>query len=157
MQFCPKCERAMAEDTSLGYVVFRCHCGEEVRGTPSDARVGGATQEDRETVELYATLLANAAHDRVNQQVARECLECGLDYMTLVRLGENEVVLFVCKCGARVLGADAKDASAPGADPGGPGPAPAPAPTPAAPAPSPEPEAAPEAAPEDAPEDGDEA
>jgi DNA-directed RNA polymerase subunit M/transcription elongation factor TFIIS len=135
MQFCPKCERAMAEDTSLGYIVFRCHCGEEVRGGPGDARVGGATQEDRETLELFATLLANAAHDRVNQQVARECLECGLDYMTLVRLGEAEVAIFVCKCGARVLGSEAKDASAPGADPGA-----DPGAGPAAPAPSPEPE-----------------
>ena len=89
----------MARDTSSGAVVFRCFCGARVEGTPDDARIAGDILHAGETEEMYRRLIRNAAFDRVNQVVLRDCPECGLDYMTQVRVGAREVVVWVCKCG----------------------------------------------------------
>lgn len=99
MRTCPLCERVMERDTSSGKVVFKCYCGESVEGTPADARVAGGMLHSEETEEMYRRLLRNAAHDRVNEQVEKDCPVCGLDYMTQVRVGAREAVVYVCKCG----------------------------------------------------------
>jgi len=80
-------------------VVFVCYCGLVSKGTPKDARIAGDVLHAGETEEMYRRLIRNAAYDRVNQQVMRECSKCGLDYMTQIRVGAREVVVWVCKCG----------------------------------------------------------
>lgn len=99
MRTCPECGRAMTRDTSAAAVKFACFCGLVVDGGPDDARIAGGILHAGETEEMYRRLIRNAAHDRVNQQVRRDCPECGLDYMTQVRVGSREVVVWVCKCG----------------------------------------------------------
>lgn len=80
-------------------MVFRCGCGHEEAGAPEDARVFGEILGASETVELYRRLIQTAPADRTNQLVKRECPECGLDYMTQVRVGAAEIIIFRCKCG----------------------------------------------------------
>lgn len=99
MRTCPECSRAMTRDTSGGQVNFVCYCGIAVEGSPEDARIAGDVLHAGETEEMYHRLIRNAAHDRVNQQVMKDCPKCGLDYMTQIRVGAREVVVWVCKCG----------------------------------------------------------
>jgi DNA-directed RNA polymerase subunit M/transcription elongation factor TFIIS len=120
MRFCKNCGRAMIRDPSSGAVVFRCPCGTEEAGGPEDARVFGYVLGAGETTEMYRLLIRTAAHDRTNQLVHRSCPECGLDYMTQIRVGDAEVIVYKCKCGHEESGGD-----------GGGEPAPAPAPAPA--------------------------
>jgi len=89
----------MLRDTSSDTVRFTCYCGVGVEGDPEDARIAGDVLHAGETEEMYRRLILNAAHDRVNQQVKKDCPNCGLDYMTQIRVGAREVVVWVCKCG----------------------------------------------------------
>ena len=100
MKFCPKCDSHMRRETSSGQVEFQCGvCGERVAGTEWDTRIRGGVLDSGETREKYGRLISNSAHDRVNQQVRRDCEKCGLDYMTQIRVGDREVVVYTCKCG----------------------------------------------------------
>jgi hypothetical protein len=89
----------MTRDTSSGAVVFKCYCGVEERGTAEDALIASDILHSGETAQMYERLISNAAFDRANQQVHRDCPDCGLDYMAQVRVGSREVVVWVCKCG----------------------------------------------------------
>lgn len=89
----------MTRDTSSGAVSFVCYCGVRVDGGPEDARIASDILNAGETEEMYRRLIRSAPFDRVNQQVLRDCPKCGLDYMTQIRVGAREVVIWVCKCG----------------------------------------------------------
>ena len=99
MHICPECGRVMTRNTSSGSVTFVCYCGIVSEGTPEDARIAGDVLHAGETEEMYRRLIRNAPYDRVNQQVMKECPECGIDYMTQIRVGGREVVVWVCVCG----------------------------------------------------------
>ena len=99
MRTCPQCNRVMARNTSTGTVNFICFCGIRVEGAPEDARIAGDILHAGETEEMYRRLIKNSPFDRVNQLVSKECPQCGLDYMTQIRVGAREVVVWVCKCG----------------------------------------------------------
>ena len=99
MKICPQCERVMKRDTATGEILFKCFCGEVSKGAPEDAHIANDILHAGETAEMYRRLIANAAHDRVNQQVERDCPDCGLDYMTQIRVGTREIVVWTCKCG----------------------------------------------------------
>jgi DNA-directed RNA polymerase subunit M/transcription elongation factor TFIIS len=99
MHFCDVCGRAMSRDTSSGRVKFRCPCSNTVDGTAKDARISGAVLGAGQTTEMYRLLIQTAPYDRTNQLVARTCPECGLDYMTQIRVGDAEIIIYKCKCG----------------------------------------------------------
>jgi DNA-directed RNA polymerase subunit M/transcription elongation factor TFIIS len=118
MRFCPNCERAMIRDTSKGVVVYRCPCGVEEAGGPEAARIGGLVLGAGETTEMYRRLIQTAPFDRTNQLVHRLCRTCGLDYMTQIRVGDAEVIVYKCKCGREEIGGEVGDeAGAPSAPP----------------------------------------
>ncbi len=96
----------MIRDPSSGAVVFRCPCGIEEPGRPEDARIGGAVLGAGETTEMYRRLIQTAPFDRTNQLVRRSCPDCGRDYMTQIRVGDAEVIIYKCKCGHEEVGGD---------------------------------------------------
>jgi DNA-directed RNA polymerase subunit M/transcription elongation factor TFIIS len=100
MKFCPKCQRVMVSDMSSGtHIEFRCTvCSAIVKGDEYDAHIRTDFPGAEETTLMYSRFIDVAAHDATNQQVARKC-KCKLDYMTLIRIGENESIMYVCKCG----------------------------------------------------------
>jgi len=49
----------------------------------------------------FDTFIENSAYDDTNKRILRECSTCGLNYMTLIRIGEQSKVMFTCICGAR--------------------------------------------------------
>lgn len=99
MRYCRVCQRSMRRDPTSGTVEFKCYCGAAEQGGPEDARIGGASLGAGETVEMYRRMIRGAAHDRVNQLVARHCPGCGRDYMTQIRIGDAEETVYQCKCG----------------------------------------------------------
>jgi DNA-directed RNA polymerase subunit M/transcription elongation factor TFIIS len=109
MRFCNVCGRAMVRETETGTVRFRCACGAIQEGSADDARIGGAVLGAAETIERYRRLIQSAAFDRTNQQIRRNCVKCGLDYMTQIRVGVAEIVIYRCKCGHEEMGANVKN------------------------------------------------
>lgn len=107
MRVCSQCGRAMTRDTSTGSVVFNCFCGRREDGGADDTLIASDILHSGETTEMYRRLIRNSAHDRVNQQVRKDCPKCGLDYMTQIRVGVREVVVYTCKCGYESSGFEA--------------------------------------------------
>ena len=99
MRICDVCGKSMKRETRTGKIMFTCVCGEIVEGTDKDTQISVGVVGGGETRVMYRHLLRNAAHDPVNQLVKRDCKKCGLDYMTQVRIGSREVVVYLCKCG----------------------------------------------------------
>ena len=97
--YCPECERVMQRNTSTGRVNFICYCGVKLKGTPADALIANFVLNAAQTTEMYRRLIKSAAFGRVNKQVMRDCPKCGLDYMTQIRVGKDEFVIWTCKCG----------------------------------------------------------
>jgi len=99
MNFCPNEGRAMVRETADGRVAFRCPvCAFTKPGAPADARIAGASLAGGEAVGMYSTLVKSAADDPTNQIVRRKC-GCGLPYMTQIRIGSAEQLVYTCKCG----------------------------------------------------------
>jgi len=103
MKFCSVCERAATRSDSDSAPRFHCDvCKQQLMSSPEDSRVGGQTFETQRALQNYDTLLVNAPFDRVCKRVRVEC-KCGCDTMALARLGEDEVVVYLCSCGERIL------------------------------------------------------
>ena len=94
MKFCPNCERVMIRRAGL---MFECSCGEKLMGDPSDAQI--ASSKEGETIEMYRSLIKNAAFDQTNQFVKKDCPQCHRDYMVQLRIGPSEKIIYKCKCG----------------------------------------------------------
>jgi hypothetical protein len=104
----------MVRHTESGEIVFKCPCGEEVKGAPYDARVGGIVVGSSETTDLYKRLIRSAPYDPVNQKVmCPPCPDCGRDYVAQLRISLAEVVIHRCKCGRESSGASDLQDSAP--------------------------------------------
>lgn len=99
MIFCTNCGLIMQRDSSMGRIVFTCACGEKKDGTPEDARIESKSFGSSEDITMYQSIIKNAAHDRTNQVVSKQCTNCPLNYMVQVRVGSAEIIVHVCKCG----------------------------------------------------------
>lgn len=129
MRFCPQCQRALIRAPTEEGIEHVCSvCGTRVPGTPMDARIGGSQAGGEQVAQLYKVPIRIAPFDPTTQQVAELCTNCGRDYMSLVRVGDQEIAILACKCGVRrpVKGSDAADAVGVGgtpapAKPGAPG------------------------------------
>jgi len=106
MKICPSCHtRSMVLHPRDGKVVFKCPgCEAEAPGRDEDrliaaSSVGGAEVEIE--AEKFDNYLRNAASDPTTLKVTRDCPACGLNYMTQSRVGEDETVIYSCKCGLR--------------------------------------------------------
>jgi len=99
MKVCPECGLTMRRETSSGTLEFVSSCGYREKGKPGDLQVKSGTPNSEETTEMYQVYIRNSPFDRVSQQVKRDCPECGLDYMTQIRVGSREDVIWTCKCG----------------------------------------------------------
>lgn len=103
MKFCPSCSRVLVRQVVGDNITFQCPtCGETVKPSADDSLIFRPTGQKEDASILYQGIIRSAARDRVNAQVAKECPECGLDYMTLIRVGQEESVIFKCKCGKEI-------------------------------------------------------
>lgn len=102
MKFCENCNLTMGMVSDAGKIQFKCLlCNNIIDGDPSDARVSGATNESDATADLNSVFIQNAALDPVNQKVDTSCPNCGIAYLTQIRVGQSEIVIHVCECGYR--------------------------------------------------------
>jgi hypothetical protein len=93
----------MTRDTSANKISFVCYCGNTESGNANDVLIASAVLHHGDTESMYEALIKVAAFDPTNKKVKKDCPECGLDYMTQIRIGTREVVVWVCKCGYNSL------------------------------------------------------
>lgn len=98
---CSTCmTRTMVREVADSEVYFRCPCGFQQKGKPMDRLLNTGGNTSIGSSEKYNTLIATAAHSQAVLKVNKECPTCGLPYLTLVRVGDEETIIFTCKnCG----------------------------------------------------------
>jgi predicted RNA-binding Zn-ribbon protein involved in translation (DUF1610 family) len=100
MKFCTLCKRSIRRKISGGNVIYKCYCGKVEPTLPEDVMIGNLTLLSTEkTTEMYDNLITLAPFDRTNQLDPKQCPNCGLDYMTRLRIGTSETTIYRCKCG----------------------------------------------------------
>ncbi len=104
MKFCTICGHSLFRNTSTGVVLFKCpSCDTSEKGTEHDIKILTKKIITSETIEMYRTLIDNASFDRTNQLISKVCKKCGLDYMTRIRVGSSESIIYKCKCGYETI------------------------------------------------------
>jgi predicted RNA-binding Zn-ribbon protein involved in translation (DUF1610 family) len=100
MRFCEQCESVMTKNTSASNdVAFKCPCGRTVLGTDVDTLMAEEYLETAESHQKWETFIANAPHDAAGYIVHKACPQCGLNFMTMLRIGVNETTHYACSCG----------------------------------------------------------
>jgi DNA-directed RNA polymerase subunit M/transcription elongation factor TFIIS len=101
MKFCPVCDRCMVNDAAASEATWVCpSCKKKVPAEKWDLLVSTEIiMTEGSDNAMYDTIIRTSAHDPTCQQVMRDCAKCGRDYMTQIRIGEEERVLFTCPCG----------------------------------------------------------
>lgn len=103
MNFCDLCGAKMTRTpTPDGRVVFVCACLNQIDGTPADTRFECIYYGDaaKKSVEMkHKDLIFNAPFDHAANIVMKDCPDCGLDFVTLLRIGSAETTMYTCSCG----------------------------------------------------------
>lgn len=102
MNFCPDCQRRMEKmPMPSGDIVFECRCKRQIPGGPADTLMSERIVGVRSNM-LFDVMIENSSHDLAKNVVRQNCPKCPLDFMTLVRVGADESVIYTCICGARI-------------------------------------------------------
>jgi hypothetical protein len=107
MRTCPECNQVMTwtelgggpiPDDAIG-IEYVCQCGVRCPGTPMDAMVRQESSGSTQVLKSFERLMRVAARDPTNAKIQIKCPTCALPFMTMVRLSEHEIVVFLCDCG----------------------------------------------------------
>lgn len=83
-------------------VYYECSCGHSMPGTrESRLLLSSGAQRSTSTADKYGAVLLCAPFSRTVLRVPQPCKNCGLPYLTQVNMGENAVIIRVCRCGYR--------------------------------------------------------
>lgn len=104
MRFCDICDSVMSKNTSAtGQIVFQCRCLNSAEGAPEDTLMASGTMEgDATDRTVHDTFIDNAPFDPAATVVLRDCPQCGLNFLTMIRIGESETTVYSCSCGYRI-------------------------------------------------------
>lgn len=99
MKFCRKCDRLIKKKIIFGKIEFKCICGNIEEVNDKDVLINSESLTYTENPEMYYDLIHFAPFDRTNELVLKDCNQCGRNYLTQVRIGSTEAVIYRCKCG----------------------------------------------------------
>ena len=100
MYFCPQCDSVMLKNTTpTGGIIYNCRCQNSIDGTSEDTLMSEGYIESAKSCQKHMVFIENSAHDTAGNVVNIDCGKCGLDFMTLIRVGENETTMYTCSCG----------------------------------------------------------
>lgn len=100
MKFCPLCESRMNKTTATGSIQFVCRCQETIPGAPEDTLMSEELSQSSNA--KYEVFIDNAPFDLASNKVLMPCPNCSLPFLNMIRVGINEQVLYVCRCGFKI-------------------------------------------------------
>lgn len=106
MRFCDDCGHHVNKNVNTGEIIFRCICGKDYPAMPSDTLMAEGVVNAVHTSLKYVDFISNAPYDKAGKRIAKDCPNCKLDYLTLIRLGESNSVIYTCDCGFRATYAE---------------------------------------------------
>jgi hypothetical protein len=100
MNFCSQCQACLEKEIlPSGSILFTCSCGITRAGTDDDTLILEEFPEMADMTQKYDVFIENSAHDPAGYIIKEDCPKCHLDFMTLIRVGVNETVMYTCTCG----------------------------------------------------------
>jgi len=100
MKFCGECKSIMKKITSTnGEIEFTCRCALPHKGNPDDTLIMEGYVETTESNLKYDVFIENSSNNLAKNIVMKKCLKCGIDYLTIIRIGINETTMYTCTCG----------------------------------------------------------
>lgn len=100
MEFCPDCNAILSKVTLPdGDIQFTCTCQLIIKGQPKDTLMDEGTMHTADSDQKHRVFIENAPHDPARNLVFKECPQCKLDVMTMIRVGSNENTVYICTCG----------------------------------------------------------
>jgi predicted NACHT family NTPase len=92
----------MDKITSIsGEIIFICRCGKSIKGNDDDTLFAEGSIENTESNLKHEVFIENSSYDSAKNIVLKDCLSCGLNYLTKIRIGINETTIYTCICGFR--------------------------------------------------------
>lgn len=90
----------MTKATSAqGTIIFQCRCQLSVEGNPEDTLMAsGQLETTADTSSIHSAFVEAAAYDPAGNIVKKDCPNCGLDFMTMIRIGIAQTTIYVCSC-----------------------------------------------------------
>jgi hypothetical protein len=82
-----------------GRIVFQCRCQRTEEGTPDDTLMSEKMLETAESNQIHQVFADNAPFDNAAHIVLQDCFVCGLNFMTMIRVGTDQQTMFACRCG----------------------------------------------------------
>ena len=102
MRFCEMCSSVMTKSTSsVGVIVFQCRCGLTEDGKPDDTMMYEEYLETAESNLKHDVFIENSSHDDAAHIVLKDCPGCGLNFLTMIRIGKSESCMYTCTCDYR--------------------------------------------------------
>lgn len=83
-----------------GEVMFQCSC-DRVVGGPDDTLMDSEYPNTSGSIASHAVFIENSAFDTAANIVMKDCPDCGLNFLTMVLVGANDVTMYTCTCGFR--------------------------------------------------------
>jgi DNA-directed RNA polymerase subunit M/transcription elongation factor TFIIS len=102
MKFCNQCESYMTKSTtSIGTIVFHCRCQFTIDGQPDDTLMAEEHMETAQSDLKHQVFIENAPFDAAANVVLKDCPQCDLNFMIMIRIGAKETTMYSCSCGFR--------------------------------------------------------
>jgi predicted RNA-binding Zn-ribbon protein involved in translation (DUF1610 family) len=89
----------MTKNTTVtGVIEFHCRCQLIEPGHPDDTLMA-EEYVDAGSSNKHDVFIENSPFDLAANKVLKDCPNCGLNFMILIRIGPSESVMYVCSCG----------------------------------------------------------
>jgi hypothetical protein len=84
---------------SIGNIKFVCVCEAVELGDANDTLMESGTIDADMSSIRDSVFIQNSPFDAAANTVRKTCLNCKLDYLTMIRVGEDSATIYTCKCG----------------------------------------------------------
>lgn len=88
--------------TSDGKIIFVCRCLNQEDGNQDDTLMASEYYELTDSNLKHEIFIENSPFDPAANIVFKDCLNCGLNFLTQIMLGSAMQVMYTCTCGYKV-------------------------------------------------------
>lgn len=95
--FCPKCRNFWEEVTTGSKLQFKCdYCGTIDDARPEDTLLDSSEKAAENTAAKFKHRIKNAPFTSINPRYKKKCPECSEGLVSMVRVGEEQKVIYIC-------------------------------------------------------------
>lgn len=102
IKFCPECQSHMIKTFDREKnIIFECRCKYTINGEDDDTLMFEQQFTTEESNLKHETFIEMSPFDTAANIVRKDCPKCNLDFLILIRVSENQNIMYTCSCGYR--------------------------------------------------------